>query len=404
MNAEHKIIATLARYPGLLPSLSISSTDFQDIDSRRMFEAITKLISNNNEPDPLLVAEELGQCGDREWLPQVMKVFQEVGVPANVLAYQDIVKKQKRQFDSLAVIQQAQQEIEQNIPDANIRLIENLRKLDESAVKQAAHISNFTQGILARADAIARGDVKQGLSTGIRDLDRLTGGLNGGDSIIIAARTSVGKTAFMCNLAVNINVPCGIVSGEQSGMQIANRILARMGNISAHRLKTGHLNADELKSLVAASVELKDLKIHIIDQPRPSIEDIERVARGLHWEFGIEALFIDYLQLVTNRAYPDKRHQVSDISARCKALARELDIPVIVLAQLNRSADDKEHPRLSHLKESGSIEEDADLVMLLYKDSGEPQKLTIDLQKHRDGMTGHVNVRFDAEHMTAHNL
>ena len=177
-------------------------------------------------------------------------------------------------------------------------------------------------------------------------------------------------------------------------------MLARMGDLNAHTLRTGKLTTDEAQRLVTA-YDKADLPIFIVDEPRPSIDRIERIARSLRWSKGIEILFIDYLQLVSNSAYDIKRLQVADISARCKALARELNIPVVTLAQLNREADGRD-PRLSDLKESGSIEEDADMVLMLTKDPAQPKRIKWEVLKNRDGETGFAYCNWNASRMRAY--
>lgn len=394
---EHSFLATVAAHPEVLTTVSLSSSDFASPKDGKVFHAIQEIIRKGQEPDAVMVASLLEAEDGENWLPYLAEVFDKVPVPANVHAYQDVIKANR--LKSLKI--SAATEFLNHADEAGAvsKLVDKLRHIESNGGKSGTHIADYYDEILQRADDVANGVVTAGLPWGIDALDSLTNGIHGGDSIVIAARTSVGKTAFMCNLAVNINAPCCVISGEQPGVQITERVLARLAGLSAFRLRTGRLRDDEFPKLIQARDKLKNQQIIVVDTPRPSIDEIERIAQSMVWKHGIKALFVDYLQLVTNRAYPDKRLQVSDISARAKALARELDIPVFMLAQLNRGADGQERPRMSNLKESGSIEEDADVVLLLSKVEGTKNRLFIDVQKNRHGMTGYEEVHWDAEHM-----
>src|SRR5262249_41770487 len=213
-----------------------------------------------------------------------------------------------------------------------------------------------------------------GLPTGFVDLDEKTAGLQNSELVIIAARPSVGKTAFALNLARHMAVEetaaVFFVSLEQSRIELAERLLCCQARVDSHKLRRGHLSSDDMDKLIEAGGILKSAKLFIDDTPGQGMLRIAANARRLKLRHGIKVVFVDYLQLIEPDNRRDSRQeQVAGLSRRLKHLARELQIPVVALAQVNRSSEDRqEHkPRLADLRESGAIEQDADTVMLLHR-------------------------------------
>jgi replicative DNA helicase len=250
-----------------------------------------------------------------------------------------------------------------------------------------------------------------GIPTGYPDLDEITAGLQNSEMIIVAARPSVGKTAFALNLIRNIAVeeghPVFFVSLEQSRVELAERLLCCQARVDSHRLRRGTLNTDDMTKIVDAGGKLRSAKIFIDDSPGQGMLRISANARRLHLRQHIKLVVIDYLQLIEpdNRRDP-RQEQVAQISRRIKFLARELKIPVIALAQVNRASEDRQdhRPRLADLRESGSIEQDADVVMLLHRpDRYEPGQneglVEVIIGKQRNGPTGDVNLNYIKQYM-----
>jgi replicative DNA helicase len=253
-----------------------------------------------------------------------------------------------------------------------------------------------------------------GLATGFVDLDEKTAGLQNSELIIVAARPSVGKTAFALGLARHIgveeNLPVLFVSLEQSRIELAERLMCCQARVDTHKLRAGHLSSEDMQQLIEAGEILRKSKIFIDDTPSQGMLRIAANARRLKLRHGIKAVFVDYLQLIEPDNRRDNRQeQVAGISRRLKHLARELHIPVVALAQLNRSLEDRqEHkPRLADLRESGAIEQDADTVMLLYRsdESGEPTRtIEVNIAKQRNGPTGDVTLAFEKKFMRFENF
>lgn len=248
-----------------------------------------------------------------------------------------------------------------------------------------------------------------GLETGFIDFDRLTDGLHGGEMIVIAARPSVGKTAWMMNvmehLAVDLNLPVGVFSLEMTSPQLIKRSLSSIARVNLREMRDRGLMEEDVPKLVAASDRLGKAPLHIDDEGGLSIMQIRAKARRWHQKYGIKAVGIDYLQLANalggKRKFENRQQEITEISAGTKNLAKELNIPVIVLSQLNREVEkDKDRmPRLSDLRESGSIEQDADVVGMLFEDKKDegPKDIAIPinmlLAKNRNGDRGDI-VRF----------
>jgi replicative DNA helicase len=252
-----------------------------------------------------------------------------------------------------------------------------------------------------------RGEVV-GVPTGFRDLDEITGGLQRSDLIILAARPSVGKTSLCLSLAYNVATQyqgtVGIFSLEMSREQLVQRLLAMDTRIDTHRLRTGHIRESELQIVMEAMGRLASVPIYIEDTPGLSVMEVRSKARRLQAQAGVDLLIIDYLQLMQGRRTDNRVQEVSEISRGLKALARELNVPVLALSQLSRAVEGRTShvPMLSDLRESGSIEQDADIVMFIYreelyeKDTDKKGIAEIHIAKHRNGPIGVVPLRFDA--------
>jgi replicative DNA helicase len=256
-----------------------------------------------------------------------------------------------------------------------------------------------------------------GLPTGFVDLDKLLNGLQDSDLVIVAGRPGMGKTSFALALArhaaLKQNAVVAIFTLEMAATQLVQRLVSSETNIDSQRLQTGRIADSEWEVFARASGMLAESRIFIDDTPSPTPLEIRTKARRLAEEFGLDLIIIDYLQLMEGGQRTENRVQeISRISRALKGLARELDLPVVALSQLSRAVEsrDDKHPRLSDLRESGSIEQDADVVMFLYRDEiynpeTELQNIAeIVVAKHRNGPTGAVSLRFRKELVRFENL
>jgi replicative DNA helicase len=265
-----------------------------------------------------------------------------------------------------------------------------------------------------------------GMKTGLNDLDHVTHGLQRGDMLVLAARPSMGKTAVALNLAMNVAAyqPKGAVaifSLEMAAEQLAMRLLSAKSHVQGDKLKTGRLSNEEWNQINEAAGDLKTEQIYIDDTPGVKVPEIFSKCRKLQAEHGLNLVMIDYIQLITGSSRGgevNRQQEVSDISRSLKALARELNVPVLALSQLSRTVEQRENkkPMLSDLRESGAIEQDADIVMMLYRESyydeaakekaneNGSERLEINIAKHRNGSTGKINVAFEAATNALYNI
>src|SRR5581483_6952206 len=258
-------------------------------------------------------------------------------------------------------------------------------------------------------------DEMRGIPTGFKELDNKLAGLQKSDLIILAARPSMGKTSLALDIArqaaINHNIPVGIFSLEMSSQQLVDRMLAAQSRVDGWKLRTGKLSLDSEFDKIRDSLDpLSRAPIFVDDQPGNNILKMRSVARRLKAEKGLGLIVVDYLQLMvpsSNRNYDSMVHQVTEISRSLKQLARELDVPVLALSQLSRAVEQRGgKPRLSDLRDSGSIEQDADVVMFIHRDdkynenSDKPNIAEILIEKHRNGPTGKVELYFDDKRAT----
>lgn len=395
MILEYSLLSTLMTEPSLYSTVSLKVDHFEDHKAGRVFEVIGQLVAQKKEPELFIVAEALG---DGDWVNYLTNIMYDYpSVPANVNAYEDKIKKAYRDREEEKVAQKFLCEIRSKVPEAASNAVNAIRALDDESPKGMQHVRDVVKVVLERIEEIQEQGIAPGIKTGITELDRLLGGLQAGDYTILAARTSVGKTATMLNFALNSNVSTGIISAEQGDEQLTQRLLANIAGIKSQRFRTGEFSEDDYPRLTNAVAELTGKEIYIDDKASPSIEYIEQTARRMQWKHGIKILFIDYIQKIRSEKYKDRHLQVGDVSRRLFALAKEMHIPIVVLAQLNRNADGKE-PRLSDLRESGDIEQDADQIIFLHR-SGDENFLDIIVAKNRFGPIAQTRARWIGEFM-----
>jgi len=293
---------------------------------------------------------------------------------------------------------------------------------DELLDKAEAEVFSITQKHIKRAftpvrDALAesfdrldelhkQAEGLRGVATGFKDLDDTLAGLQKSNLIILAARPGIGKTTLALNIAQNVAVnfkrPVGFFSLEMSREELVDRLLVAQADIDAWRLKTGKLSEDDFTKLSNAMGELAEAPLFIDDTPAQTILEMRTKARRLQVEGGVDLIIIDYLQLALSRRLENRVQEVSEISQGFKNLARELKIPVLAVSQLSRAVEQRgeKRPQLSDLRESGSIEQDADVVMFLWKeDEGNAENLNLDIAKHRNGPLRSLKMTFKGDRM-----
>jgi replicative DNA helicase len=390
---------------------------FSLTEHRIIFESILSLYENNSEIDLVLLRDELKKRKSLDAVGGVdylVRIADTVPSSANAVYYAKIVKE-KAMLRDLAhacgqIINEACEEageVGDKLDTAEQRIFAiTERKIQGSAEPLKNLITQAFESIESR-----KGLDITGKPTGYMELDQLLCGLHNGEMIIMAGRPSMGKTSFALNVAEHIgadeNLPVVIFSLEMSRQQLAERFLCSRSGVDAQLVRKGMLSAEDMGKLTHAGGELFEKPIFIDDTPGLTPLMIRAKCRRLKSQYDIQAVFIDYLQLMGLGGFVESRQQeISTISRYLKALARELNVPVVVLSQLNRGTEGREghRPRMSDLRESGSIEQDADVVLLLHREDyyhrGEPDWeenniAEVIIAKQRNGPTGTVELIFD---------
>lgn len=290
-----------------------------------------------------------------------------------------------------------------------------IKKLMSLNVTEKNYLHSFTQAAddaFIEIEKVINGEIKT-VKTGLIDVDQIMGGLHNSDLIIVAARPAMGKTAFLLNMAAaNENSPL-VFSTEQSRIQAAQRFFSIYGNVPNHKIRTGDLDDDDFAMLTTAVAKISQSNGWIYDKSGPYMSEIEATAREVYQNHGCTAIYLDYLQRIKheNTKLP-KHEQVGDIAMRLKELARELNIPVVALAQVSRKCEDRadKRPQMGDIKDSGTIEQEADSILTLYRDdvynddSADNGTCEIDFKKNRHGGTGMIRVKWTAPTMKFENL
>ncbi len=368
----------------------------------------------------LAALEQLEEVGGVSYLSELAD---SVPTAANVEYYARIVEEKSLLRRLIRTATSIAQDGYTREDEIDVLLDEAERKIMEvSQRKHSGAFKNIKDVLVQTYDNIEmlhnrNGDIT-GIPTGFTELDRMTSGFQRSDLIIVAARPSVGKTAFALNIAQNVatktNENVAIFSLEMSAQQLVMRMLCAEGNINAQNLRTGKLTPEDWGKLTMAMGSLSNAGIYIDDTPSIRVSDIRAKCRRLKQESGLGMVVIDYLQLIqgSGRNRENRQQEVSEISRSLKALARELEVPVIALSQLSRSVEQRQdkRPMMSDLRESGSIEQDADIVAFLYrddyynKDSENKNIIEIIIAKQRNGPVGTVQLAFIKEYNKFVNL
>ena len=462
-NAPHSVAAEQA----LLGLLMVNNRLYDDLQGALLaenfyvplhsaiFSSLERLINRGREANPITLRETLRGTpfdDDATLLSHLTGMFENAALGQSVSSLAEIIHTAylQRQLMGLgqAMAQQAGQahrpEEAQQVLDSTSGELFRLAETGRSSTTVRGLRDPLIEVLKRAQEARASGSGLTGVSTGFVDIDAMIGGLQKSDLIILAARPSMGKTSLAVNIAQNCAIKrlrgeangaaVGVFSLEMSADQLAARLLASAAGISSHNLTNGHLSQGDFARLNAASTELAELPMYIDDTPQLSINALRARARRMKRQYGIGLLIVDYLQLMvgTTRGGESNRVQeVSEISQGLKTIARELNVPIMALSQLSRAVEgrDNKRPQLSDLRESGSIEQDADLVIFLYREeyylerqlgaSDDNDEKTLKMReklaqtkgktellisKNRKGPTGVVQLMFQGDTTTFHNL
>ncbi|QKS73094.1 replicative DNA helicase [Paenalkalicoccus suaedae] len=400
--------------------------DFYRVAHQRIFSVMLELAAKGEPVDLVTITDDLNQ---KQWLdevggiPYLTDLANAVPTAANVLYYTQIVEEKSLLRRLIRVATNittegyaGEDDVEAILGDAEKAILEVSQR------KSSGEFVDIKEVLIEAFDKIellqhTAGEVT-GVPTGFSELDRMTAGFQKNDLIIVAARPSVGKTAFALNISQNVATKTdenvAIFSLEMGADQLVMRMLCAEGNINAQRLRTGQLEDEDWQRLTMAMGSLSKAGIYIDDTPGIKVKEIRAKCRKLRQERGLGMIMIDYLQLIQGdaRSSEGRQQEVSEISRELKGLARELEVPVIALSQLSRGVESRQdkRPMMSDIRESGSIEQDADIVAFLYRDdyydreSEKKDIIEIIIAKQRNGPVGTVELAFVKEYNKFVNL
>ena len=396
----------------------LEAAAFYRLEHQMIFDAVVALYEKNRGEglDAVLLRDELEK---RKQLEQVggvdyiAKVMESVPSSANVTYYARIVKDKMLLREIINAASAILNDAYSQDGETNETLDEAERRIFEVTDRNISGTASLVKDLVSRAYELIEkreGSHVTGLATGYYELDDLTCGLQSGEMIIVAGRPSMGKTSLALNIAEHLGVvekiPVGVFSLEMGKQQLAERFLCSIGEVDSQKVRKGMLSTEDYETLKAASGELYDAPIYIDDSASLTPLELRAKARRLKSQHRIRCIIVDYLQLMHLGGRVESRQQeITTISRYIKALARELNVPVVVLSQLNRSPEGREghRPRMSDLRESGSIEQDADVVMLLHredyyhrgeKDYEPNNRAELIIAKQRNGPTDTVQLVF----------
>jgi replicative DNA helicase len=395
--------------------------DFYRDDHRRIFRHIAKLVEQNRPADVVTVSESIESSEDKDktgGITYLGQLAQNTPSAHNIRRYAELVRERAVMRKLVTVgneiadsaLSPAGKEVGQLLDEAESKVFE-IAEAGSRGRDGFKDIHQLLSQVMERVDMLYHRENPSditGIPTGFNDVDQMTSGLQEGDLVVVAGRPSMGKTSLALNMgehvAVENRLPVAVFSMEMSGTQLATRMLGSIGRLDQHKLRTGRLSDEDWNKLTNAVGKLHDAPIHIDETAALNALELRARARRLHRQYGkLGLIIVDYLQLMSASSFGENRAtEISEISRSLKALAKELRVPVVALSQLNRSLEQRpnKRPVMSDLRESGAIEQDADLILFIYRDevynpdSPDKGRAEIIIGKQRNGPIGTVNLTF----------
>ncbi len=427
LDAERQLLGVVISDSDSLLKIAdiLKPDDFSLLQHQHIFATILDLYNERKAVDVLTVAERLKTSGHLEMVGGAAYLTELTSAPvtwAHVTAHAKIIKDHalKRRVISVtktiseAVLGAKDADELVNFVEKSVYAIGKEQQRDA-----ASSLFDILGDALNRIEEAQAGVLKRGVSTGYKEMDKILAGLQKSDLFIIAARPAMGKTGFCLNLARNVgilqDVPTLIFSLEMSKDQLVDRLLSMESSIPTDRLRSGSLNEDEIARLIEKMSMISEAPVYIDDTPNMTIQNLSTRARREDHLHHLGLIIVDYLQLMSGsgrQGQGNREQEIAEISRGLKILARELDVPVIALSQLSRLVEARtpQIPQLSDLRESGSIEQNADIVAFLYRDdyynpdTVRKNMTDVMIRKHRNGRIGTVELYFDRQHQRFRGL
>ena len=423
LEAEMGVIGSVLLLPEVSDDIaSLRSDDFYDDANRKIYETLRDMHDSGEKIDITLLVSKLRTSGDYEKVggaAYLAKLSASVPNAAHAVYYADIVTEKavyRKLIASSTEILRDSYEQTSTAKELCAQAEQKIFAIMDGRSAQSVHsISDVLHEAMDRMEARLRDDYDTGgAESGFAQFDEMTGGLHSGELIILAARPSMGKTALAMNIGEYVSItqqlPVLFVSLEMSGIELADRMLCSLARVNGHRLRNGTISSDDRERLIRKANEISQAPLFVDDSPSRTVSEIAAAARRIKRREGsLGLIVIDYLQLIEpDNSRDPRQEQVAKIARRLKGIARELEVPLLCLSQLNRQAEDsKDHrPRLSHLRESGAIEQDADVVMFVHREEyyhrGDERaqfagQAEIIISKQRNGPIGDVELTWEAD-------
>jgi len=427
LEAERAVLGAILLERESLPrAIEVLATDdFYKEGHRKIYEAMRSLFERSEPADLLTLAEELRRQGtlDEVGGPATLAgIVEEAATAAHLVSYAKIVREKALLRNLISVATEivgqgyeAREDVETLLDDAEARIFQlSERRMQGSAIPLRAILKGTFEHIERLYD---RKEHVTGLAMGFEKLDLLTAGLQPSDFIIIAGRPSMGKTAFALNIVKHAGVVLRrhvlVMSLEMSKEQLVQRLLCSEAKVNSQNVRTGYLEQRDWTRLTNAAGKLHDAPIYIDDSAAVSVLEVRAKARRMKVEHGLDLVVIDYLQLMRGRNVENRQQEISEISRSLKALAKELSVPVVALSQLSRAVESRQskdyRPQLSDLRESGALEQDADVIMFIYRperyglQTEDGNVAEVIIGKQRNGPTDTVKLVFLPEYTSFEN-
>jgi replicative DNA helicase len=398
---EQEYLACALQNPNVLTDHEVKSHQFESPMHQAIYQA---MIDAGKSYDAALIANQLWTEGEQSASNRVLEIVADChGIQANCAQYAEKIRNNHRNRVTRQILAEGIKTLDSG------EVIRKLMELDKTETSQEISITQAMAEALEDMEAAAQSKGIRGITTGLNGLDKHLGGWHRGDLCVIGARPAMGKTALMLHFAQSCGVPLGLVSAEQPAYQIAQRHVASIGKVRLSDLRQGKIGENETKAVITANHRLKNYWIY--DRSSPSIDDIVKMARRWKHKHGIKILFVDYIQRIQGNGKV-RHEQVGDVVRGLKTLARDLDIPVVALAQVSRQVESRQdmRPNMGDLSDSSEIEKEADQIVTMYREevynenTKEPGICELKVCKNRHGYTGTVAVKWIGKHVSFGNL
>jgi replicative DNA helicase len=401
IDIENALIGCILTDNAVIAEIDVDQSEFLSRHTARVYGTIRTMLANGQPADVITVADEMQRVSDQDWLPVLASYMMHIVSADMAVKYAEAIRRKNRERQAIAVANDLIQDINQRglqaIDHAVVRLmgmsvskrstVYDIREASRQAI-ELINITNECGGIL-------------GVTSGFAELDKMLGGYHKTDLIVLGARPAMGKTALLMNQVLSHSVPVGVFTTEQPAVQLALRSFSIDGGIDSAKLRSADLDESDYAKLSACAARLREARIYFDEAAQPTISDVQRQARRWRHENKVEVIHVDYIQRIkaTDMRAP-KHERVEEVVVGLKCLAKELDIPVVALAQVNRSVESRpdKRPNMGDLKDSGSIEQEADVIAMLYRDEVyNPETMDkgiaeLNIEKNRHGPTGVVKL------------